>query len=84
MLNSGLDDEQAILLDYFYSSAFALGGNSADDFAHNHWMIDSGCTDHLSPYLDDFTHLDDTVCYAVVTNGQRVPLHGPGKIIVRQ
>jgi hypothetical protein len=36
MLNSGLDDEQAILLDYFYSSTFALRGNSANDFAYNH------------------------------------------------
>jgi hypothetical protein len=82
MINSGLDDKQTILLDYFYLSVFALGGNSADDFACNHWMIDSECTDHLSPYLDDFAHLDNTVHYAVVANGQKVPLHGPGKIIV--
>lgn len=84
MLNSGLDSEQAILLSYFYSGAFALGEISADEFARLHWMIDSGCTDHLSPYLDDFAHLDDTVRYAVVANGQKVPLYGPGKIIVRQ
>jgi hypothetical protein len=84
MLNSGLDSEQAILLSYFYSGAFALGEISADDFARLHRMIDSGCTDHLSPYLDDFTHLNDTVQYAVVANGQKVLLYGPGKIIVRQ
>ena len=46
---------------YLYHGAFALGGDTEEDFARHHWMIDSGCTDHLSPFLDDFAHLGNMV-----------------------
>ena len=46
---------------YLYHGAFALGGDIEEDFARLHWMIDSGCTDHLSPFLDDFAHLGHMV-----------------------
>ena len=36
---------------YLYHGAFALGGDTEEDFTRHHWMIDSGCTDHLSPFL---------------------------------
>ena len=42
---------------YWYHGAFALGGDSEPTFAKQHWMIDSGCTDHLTPFQDDFAHL---------------------------
>ena len=47
-------------------------------------MINSGCTDHLTPFLDDFAHLSKKVYYASVANGERIPMYGPGKIIVQQ
>ena len=47
-------------------------------------MIDSGYTDHLTPFLDDFAHLSKEVHYASVTNGERVPMYGPGKVIIQQ
>ena len=47
-------------------------------------MIDSGCTDHLIPFMDDFAHLGKEICYASVANGERVPMYGPGKVIVQQ
>jgi hypothetical protein len=47
-------------------------------------MIDSGCIDHLSPFKDDFAHLGNQVRHAVVANGQKVPMYGPGKIIIHQ
>ena len=31
----------------YYSGAFALGGDTDEDFAKSYWMIDGGCTDHL-------------------------------------
>ena len=61
-----------------------LGGDSEPIFAKHHWMIDSGCTDHLTPFLDDLAHLSKEVCYAFVVNGERVPMYGPGKVIVQQ
>ena len=78
------DDEQSQLLDYFYHSANMLGGDQEDIFARHHWMIDSGCTDHLSPFEDDFVHLGTQTRYAAVANGQQVSKHGPGKIVVQQ
>ena len=47
-------------------------------------MIDSGCTDHLSPFEDDFVHLGTQTRYAAVANGQQVAMHGPGKVVVQQ
>jgi hypothetical protein len=46
---------------YCYHSAFALGGETDEEFTQHHWMIDSGCTDHLSPFKDDFAHLGNQV-----------------------
>ena len=66
----GYDDEQFQLLDYFYHSANTLGGDQEDTFACHHWMIDSSCTDHLSPFEDDFIHLGTQTRYAAVANGQ--------------
>ena len=66
----------------YYSGAFALGGDLDKNFAKDHWMIDSGCTDHLTPFKDDFAHLGTTVRSATVANGQTVPMYGPGKMIL--
>ena len=67
-----------------FHSANMLGEDWEDTFAHHHWMIDSGCTDHLSPLEYDFIHLGTQMRYASVTNGQQVSMHGPGKIVVQQ
>ena len=66
----------------YYSGAFALGGDLDKNFAKSHWIIDSGCTDHLTPFKDDFAHLGTTIHSATVANGQTVPMYGPGKIIL--
>ena len=55
----GLDNAPA----YWYYGAFVLEGDSEPTFAKNHWMIDSGCIDHLIPFMDDFAHLGKEVCY---------------------
>ena len=66
----------------YYSGAFVLGGDLHKNFAKDHWMIDSGCTDHLTPFKDNFAHLGTTVCSATIANGQTMPMYGPGKIIL--
>ena len=64
LVQQDLDDDR----DTFYNEennmhfCYYLSGNPPEsdeqiDFAKTHWMIDSGCTDHLSPFLDDFVHL---------------------------
>jgi hypothetical protein len=42
---------------YCYLADFPLGGETDEEFARHHWMIDNGCTDHLSSFKDDFAHL---------------------------
>ena len=48
-----------------------------------HWMIDSGCTDHLSPFTNDFVHLGDQKQTASVANGNKVSMYGPGTILIQ-
>ena len=62
------DDKQSQLLDLFYHSTNVLGEDQEDNFAHHHWMIDSGCIDHLSPFKDDFVYLGTQTRYAAVAN----------------
>ena len=45
-------------------------------------MINSGCTDHLMPFKDDFAHLGTAVRTATIANRQTVSIYGPGKIIL--
>ena len=80
----GYDDKQSQLLDYFSHSANIPRGDQKDTFACHHWMIDSGCTDHLLLFEDDFVHLGIQMRYATVANGQQVSMHGPGKVVVQQ
>ena len=47
-------------------------------------MIDSGCTDHLSPFIDDFVYLGDQKQFAFVANGNKVSMYGPGTILIQQ
>ena len=63
-----------------YHSAFTLGGDSENKFARHHWMIDSGCTDHLLPFTDDFAHLGNQGHHAGIANGQKVLMYGPDTV----
>ena len=54
----------------YYASTLALGGDLDKSFTKSHWMIDSGCTDHLTPFKDDFAHLGTTVRSATVVEQQ--------------
>ena len=47
-------------------------------------MIDSGCTDHLSPFINDFVHLGDQKWTASVANENKVSMYGPGTILIQQ
>ena len=65
LIQRELDDDRDTFYDEESNMHFCyyLGGNPPEsdkqqnNFAKTHWMIDSGCTDHLSPFLDDFIHL---------------------------
>ena len=50
----------------------------------NHWLIDSGASDHIMPYLEDFSSLLQGERLASTTNGSIIQMHGPGTIILKQ
>ena len=47
-------------------------------------MINSGCTDHLSLFLDDFVHLGTVKCSATVANSGKVNMYSPGIMLLQQ
>ena len=51
----------------YYSGAFVLV-DTEKEFTKNHWIIGSGCTDHLIPFKDDFAHLGTSVCSASIAD----------------
>ena len=69
---------------------YYLGGNppesdkQSQNFAKTHWMTDSGCTDHLSLFLDDFVHLGNVKCSATIANGGKVSMYGPGTVLLQK
>jgi len=50
-------------------------------FQVDHWMIDSGATNHLTPFKGDFLHLQDLKTIATVANGQHIDMFGPGTVV---
>ena len=50
----------------------------------NHWLIASGASIHITPYLEDFTSLLQGERLASTTNGSIIQMHGPGTIILKQ
>jgi len=51
-------------------------------FQVDHWMIDSGATNHLTPFKGDFLHLQDSRTMATVANGQHINMFGPGTVVI--
>ena len=54
------------------------------NFAKTHWIIDSSCTDHLSPFLDDIIHLGTVKCSATITNSGKVNMYSLGTVLLQQ
>ena len=46
-------------------------------------MVDSGCTDHLSSYLDDFVSKEDCKRNCKTANGKIMPIFGPGTVLLK-
>ena len=83
------DPDYDLYMEYNDDSHYlcALQGGDIEDhriFRRNHWMIDSGATNHLTPFKEDFVHLFDQTAIATVANGHKVKMYGPGKVIIKQ
>ena len=91
LIQRDLDDDRDTFYDEESNMHFCyyLGGDPPEsdeqtNFAKTHWMIDSGCTNHLSPFLDDFVHLGTVKRSATVANGGKVNMYGPGTVLLKQ
>ena len=63
-----------------YSSCYAV----TDPNQHkDKWMVDSGCTDHLSPYLDDFVSKEDQKRNCKTANSEIMPIFGLGTVLIK-
>ena len=76
--NVPFDDETSYIdKTYFdsengYSSCYMV----TDPTKHkNRWMVDSRCTDHLSPYLDDFVSKEDCKRNFKIANSEIMPIY---------
>jgi hypothetical protein len=56
--------------------------SGSTDFLQNHWLIDSGCSDHITPFPSDFMVLGDDTKYARITDGSTIKMTGPGTILL--
>ena len=53
-------------------------------FYKDHWLIDSEASDHITPYLEDFSNLAQGERFASTANGSIIKMHGPGTIVLKQ
>ena len=84
--NVPLDDETGYVDEtYFdsengYSSCYVM----TDLTKHkDKWMVDSRCTNHLSPYLDDFVSKEDHERNCKTANGKIMSIYGPGTVLLK-
>ena len=74
--------------EYYYGSDYSrvctLGVKDLPGFYKDHWLIDSGASDHITPYLEDFSNLAQGEQFASTANGSIIKMHGPGTIILKQ
>ena len=77
------DEESNMHLCYYLGGDPPESDKQVKDFAKTHWTIDSGCTNHLSPFLDDFVHLGTAKCSATIANGGKINMYGPGTILIQ-
>ena len=47
------------------------------------WLVDSGCSDHLSPFKSDFVSRGDQMRHCMTANGNLMHIYGPGTIIMK-
>ena len=77
---TGYVDETYFDSKHGYSLCYAV----TDPNQHkDKWMVDSRCTDHLSPFLDDFVSKEDHKRNCKTANGEIMPIFGPGTVLLK-
>jgi transposase InsO family protein len=86
MFPSNVYDEEYDFDDYCYSRVCVAGHRSPQEtpFYKDHWLIDLGASDHIMPYLGDFSSILQGEHLASTANGSIIQMHGPGTVILKQ
>ena len=53
-------------------------------FYKDYWLIDLGASDHITPYLEDFSNLAQGKQFASTANGSIIKMHESGTIVLKQ
>jgi hypothetical protein len=83
---SNVYDDEYDFDDYYYSRVCVADHRSPQElpFYKDHWLIDSGASDHITPYLGDFSSILQGERLASTANGSIIQMHGPGTVILKQ
>jgi hypothetical protein len=86
MFPSNVYDDEYDVDDYYYSHACVADHRSSQElpFYKDHWLIDSGASNHITPYLGDFSSILQGERLASTANGSIIQMHGPGTVILKQ
>jgi hypothetical protein len=86
MFPSNVYDGEYDFDDYCYSHVCLADHQSPQElpFYKDHWLIDSGASDHITPYLGDFSSILQGELLASTANGSIIQMHGPGTVILKQ
>jgi transposase InsO family protein len=86
MFPSNVYDGEYDFDDYCYSRVCVADHRSPQElpFYKDHWLIDSGASDHITPYLGDFSSILQGERLASTANGFIIQMHGPGTVILKQ
>ena len=78
------DDEFYYGSDYSRVCTVDNKSTRVSSFYQSHWLIDSGASDHITPYLEDFSNILSGERLASTANGSIIQMHGPGTIVLKQ
>jgi hypothetical protein len=83
--SSVYDDEYDI--DYYCYSRVCMADHRSPQefpFYKDHWLIDSGASNHITQYLGDFSSIVQRERLASTANGSIIQMHGPSTVILKQ
>ena len=84
------DDDYVPDDEYEYDSCYSCvclvnkPSSKVSSFYQSHWLIDSGASNHITPYLEDFSNLLQGEHLASPANGFILTMHGPGTVVLKQ
>jgi len=70
-------------MDYGYGSCYMADLESSDHRSTNLWLVDSGCSNHLTPFKGDFVSWQSHVNKCKTANRSIISVYGPGTVLIK-